>query len=438
MHGALDFDAIGSSRACGLAAKRLTEGRKSLSPYAELTARLAEAVADVELPRLIPDLSLRVVLGIGEEKVALAIGDGRVALADEAGEPDIVLAASSDTWAKVLESPPPATYHSFTAFQLANPNFELTGAPLAIARARPALERIFEQVVRAPAAAAAPVERDLGQVTGRYRTIRIGGVAHDIYYEEAGQGTPVLFLHTAGADSRQFLAQLSDVSLAKSYRLIAADLPFHGRSMPPLSWDGSPYRLTADLYLSWCTAILEGIVGERAIVAGGSMGAAMSMVLAAERPGHLLGIVAIEPPFRSKGRRNPFQHNANVHGSLHNAAYVRGIMSPMSPQAERRRASWIYSQGAPGIYPGDLSFYSDEFDGAVTAPRIDTRQTPAVLLSGDYDYSATPADGAKLAELIPGSVHVIMKGLGHFPMCEHPDYFRPYLAQALALVGQGR
>ncbi|MQB07959.1 alpha/beta hydrolase [Agrobacterium tumefaciens] len=409
-----------------------------MSFYNELLARLEDAIKDPELSRLIPDLNVSIALSVGDEKMTIKFSDGDVDLAPGAAQSDIVLSASNDTWGKVLQVPPPATYHSFTAFQLANPNFELSGSPLEIARARPALERLFELTVRAPAMPAPEVERDLKQVVGRYKTVNIGGIPQDIYYEEAGQGIPVLFLHTAGADGRQFLAQLSDTQLARSYRLIAVDLPFHGRSMPPLSWDGSPYKLTADLYLTWCTSILEQIVGEKAIVAGGSMGAAMSLVLAAERPEHLLGIVGIEPPFRSKGRRNPYQNNVNVHGALHNSAYVRGIMSPMSPQAERRRSSWIYAQGAPGIYPGDLAFYSDEFDGGATAPKIDASRTPTVLLSGDYDYSATPADGAKLADLIPGSLHLTMEGLGHFPMCEQPDYFRPYLKQALDFICQGK
>ncbi|MGV1795151.1 alpha/beta fold hydrolase [Rhizobium sp. A37_96] len=406
--------------------------------YSELTTRLRDALKDLELPRLIPNLNVRVALFVGDDKATITIADGTLALAHGAQDADIILSASPDSWGKVLQAPPPATYHSFTAFQLANPNFELSGSPLEIARARPALERLFELVVQTPVYDVAKADRDLGQVIGRYAIVDIDGVAHEIYHEQAGQGTPVLFLHTAGADSRQFLAQLSDTGLAASYRLIAVDLPYHGRSMPPLSWDGSPYLLTKDLYLAWCTAIIQQVVGDRAIVAGGSMGAAMSLVLAAERPDLLQGIVAIEPPFRSKGRRNPYQHNVNVHGALHNSAYVRGIMSPISPQAERRRASWIYSQGAPGVYPGDLAFYSDEFDGGVTAPQIDGSHTPVALLSGDYDYSATPEDGEKLAKLIPGSLHLTMPGLGHFPMCEHPDRFRPYLVQALEFIAQHR
>jgi pimeloyl-ACP methyl ester carboxylesterase len=164
------------------------------------------------------------------------------------------------------------------------------------------------------------------------------------------------------------------------------------------------------------------------------MGAAMALVMAAECPHHLRGAVALEPSFKSPGRRNPFQNHVGVHGGLHNSAFVRGLMSPTSPIGDRRRAGWIYAQGGPGIYPGDLSFYSEEFDGAVTAPRIDAARTPVALLSGVYDYSATPADGAKLAALITDSLHLVMAGLGHFPMAENPAGFRPFLLEGLRHV----
>jgi len=405
-----------------------------LGTYAELLTRLSDAANDVELKRLVAGLKLRVAVRVGPRTVSIDINDPEIRVSEEEASAEVTIRAAEESWSTVLQSPPPATFHSFTAFQLANPNFDLAGDPVDVARVRPALERMFEKAVRATAMAAPAVQRDLSLIKGSYRSLTIEGETHDVYVEESGQGTPILFLHTAGADGRQFQGQLSDVELAKSYRLVAVDLPFHGRSMPPLSWDGAPYKLTAERYLNWCSIIIGEVIGEKAIVAGGSMGAAMSMVLAAERPSLVAGIIAIEPPFQSKGRRNPYQHNAKVHGSLHNASYVRGLMSPMSPQGYRRRASWIYSQGAPGIYPGDLSFYSDEFDGAVTAPKIDSKQTPTVLLSGDYDYSATPADGAKLAERIPGSLHLTMNGLGHFPMCEHPDYFRTYFVQALDFI----
>jgi len=41
-------------------------------------------------------------------------------------------------------------------------------------------------------------------VTGRYAHLELGGKPHRIYFEEAGQGIPLLCLHTAGSDGRQY------------------------------------------------------------------------------------------------------------------------------------------------------------------------------------------------------------------------------------------
>ncbi len=35
-------------------------------------------------------------------------------------------------------------------------------------------------------------------ITGRYLRLDIGGTPHRLYFEEAGQGIPLLCLHTAG------------------------------------------------------------------------------------------------------------------------------------------------------------------------------------------------------------------------------------------------
>lgn len=399
---------------------------------AAVRERLAAAFDDAELPRLGAGLAATVRINCGADALCLRLDDGRPMWVETTTPAQIVIAADDEAWLKVLQVPPPPTFHAFTAFALANPAFAIDGDPLLIAQARPVLERVFERVTASPPVPVETPWRDMAQIMGRYHALQAESRPCDLFVEQAGQGVPVLCLHTAGADARQFQAQLADVDLGRDYRLVAPDLPFHGRSMPPRDWDGGPYRLTAATYLAWCVAIIEQVIGEPAVVAGGSMGAGMAMVLAAERPDLVRGIVAIEPPFQSKGRRNPYQHHVQVHGGLHNASFVRGLMSPTSPEADRRRAAWIYSQGAPGIYPGDLAFYSDEFDGAVIAPRIDASKTPVALLCGTYDYSATPADGARLAALIPGARLTVMEGLGHFPMCENPDLFRPHFVAGVA------
>lgn len=404
----------------------------SAAPVAErLRERLSLALRDPEFVRLGPALQINLTLRIDGSDLALVFENGCFGFGNARALPSIRLSAPASAWIKVLQNPPPPTFHSFTALDLVNPEFSIDADPLVLAQARPVLERLIERVVQAPQIAVVAPSRRLSQIEGRWAQINVRDTAYDIFVESAGQGVPVVFLHTAGADSRQFQAQLSDIALAERFRMIGPDLPFHGRSMPPATWDGGDYKLDLTTYREWCAAILKDVVGEPAIVVGGSMGAAMALVLAAEHPDLLRGIVAVEPPLRSKGRRNPFQHHAAVHGSLHNASYVRGLMSPQSPESYRRRAAWIYSQGAPGIYGGDLAFYSDEFDGAVIAAKIDAETTPVALLSGDYDYSATPADGRTLAGLIPGAYFEEMRGLGHFPMCENPDLFREYLLSAL-------
>lgn len=401
----------------------------------DLLERLGRCAVDRELARLAPHLDIEVRLNLGEgNSIQFAVRNGTLDLRSHVQNPQVIVTASAQKWAEVLRKPPPPRFHAFTALHIANDAFVIHGSDLLIAQARPALERIFELITETPATIGPAAPRDLGQISGRYYSVEAEGRCYEIYAETAGQGIPVVLLHTAGADARQYLDQLADVQLASRFRLIAPDMPFHGRSFPPLDWDGGPYRLTAALYEAWCAAILTQVAGAPAILVGSSMGAAMALHLAAERPELLRGVVAVEPPFRASGRINPYQNHVAVNAALHNGSYVRGLMSPKSPMARRRRAAWVYAQGAPGVYPGDLAFYVHEFDGAVTAPKIDANRTPVALLCGTYDYSATPDDGKRLAALIPKAHLEIMPGLGHFPMCENPKLFRPYLATALQHV----
>ena len=73
----------------------------------------------------------------------------------------------------------------------------------------------------------------LDTAIGRYMHVEIEGRPHRIYFEEAGAGIPLLCLHTAGADARQYRHLLEDPDVTKGYRVIAFDMPWHGKSNPP-------------------------------------------------------------------------------------------------------------------------------------------------------------------------------------------------------------
>lgn len=397
-------------------------------------ARLLAADGDAELARLAPGLAVTLCLACGPERRAFALSDGRVRAAPAEGA-DIVLSLTPEVLSRLSEVPPPPRHQGFTALQIAQPGARCEADPLRLAQARAALERVFECALAAPVRPAPRRARALSALRGRYHALQGAEGVHEVYADTAGQGpVPLVFLHTAGADARQFQAQLSDVALGEAFAMHAMDLPFHGRSLPPLDWDGAPYTLSAERYAGWVIAYLEQVVGAPAILAGCSMGAAITLEIAARRPDLLRGALAIEPPYQATGRVNRGQNDVAVHAGLHNGAFVRGLMAPSSPEGYRRRASWIYAQGAPGVYQADLGFYSLEFDGARTAPRVDAQALPVVLLCGHYDYSATPEDGARLAALMPGAQCVTLPDLGHFPMTEHPDLFAAPLEKALAFI----
>src|ERR1043166_851617 len=103
-------------------------------------------------------------------------------------------------------------------------------------------------------------------IVGRYFTVDIDGAAHRIFAEEAGAGTPLLCLHTAGADSRQYRHVLNDPEATSRFRVIAFDLPYHGRSTPPDQYWLTRYRLTTASYLAMVRAVWLALGLERPVV----------------------------------------------------------------------------------------------------------------------------------------------------------------------------
>ncbi|HSS82781.1 MAG TPA: hypothetical protein VLL30_03275, partial [Reyranella sp.] len=81
-------------------------------------------------------------------------------------------------------------------------------------------------------------------MTGRYLRLEIEGIPHRVYFEEAGQGIPLVCLHTAGADGRQYRHLLADPEITRRFRVLAFDMPWHGKSTPPDGWQAGEYRLT--------------------------------------------------------------------------------------------------------------------------------------------------------------------------------------------------
>ncbi len=264
-------------------------------------------------------------------------------------------------------------------------------------------------------------------IVGRYFSLH----GQRIYFEEAGRGLPLLCLHTAGADSRQWRHVLNDADITRRFRVIAFDLPYHGRSNPPDRYWLARYRLTTRSYLEIIRAVWQALELVRPVVMGCSMGGAITLKLAADYQDELTGVVGLEATAHAPGRYNDFLHHPAVHGGELCASYTLGLCAPSSPEDAKRENWWYYSQGGPGVYAGDVHYYSFDWDAREDVKRIDTRKCKVSLLTGEYDYSCTPAMSEAVAQAIPGARLRIMDGMGHFPMIENYPAFRPFLLPEL-------
>jgi hypothetical protein len=107
---------------------------------------------------------------------------------------------------------------------------------------------------------------------GRYLRLDIEGRPHRVYVEEAGEGPPLLLLHTAGSDGRQWRDLLNDADLTARFRCIAFDMPWHGKSSPPVGWEREEYRLTTARYTGLVMTMARALGLDRPIVMGCSIG----------------------------------------------------------------------------------------------------------------------------------------------------------------------
>ncbi|NNF80716.1 MAG: alpha/beta hydrolase [Rhizobiales bacterium] len=269
-------------------------------------------------------------------------------------------------------------------------------------------------------------------ITGRYMQLELWGTSHRIYWEESGQGIPLLCLHTAGSDGRQFRALMNDEAVTAHYRVIALDMPWHGKSSPPAGWEAETYELTTRKYLDLILAISSALELDRPVVMGCSIGGRVVLHLAREHPDAARCVIGLQ----SAGMVNPYYdidwlYRPDVHGAHVCAGMVSGLIAPTAPSEHRWETLWHYMQGGPGIFKGDLHFYTVEGDIMDHVGEIDTARCPIYMLTGEYDFSCSPEMSQTTADAIEGAKFQVMEGMGHFPMSEHPEAFKDYLMPVL-------
>src|SRR4030095_12567151 len=142
-------------------------------------------------------------------------------------------------------------------------------------------------------------------------------------------------------------------------------------------------------------------------------------------------LIALEAAdFQQPWTSTAWLHGPDVRGGEVCAALVSGLIAPQSPPVSRHETLWMYMQGGPGVFKGDLYFYRVDGDLREKVKSIDTKVCPLYLLTGEYDFSCTAEDTLRTAAPIPrGQVLIITlgaakpgrRGADHEPRRPLPD-----------------
>lgn len=369
------------------------------------------------------------------------------------------LAATTDHWQKffwkkddltgnVTADYPPRPYQSFWGMlRVIGPSGEVRLSEGSDVTAFAQYARVWRRVLdvmRDVVSGRAITNEDLGvvdepeedSVVGRYNWVNhteYGSVK--VFHESAGVGDQIiLFLHTAGSDSRQYHSLMNDKELQKKCTMYAFDLPAHGRSSLGTKQIPEAYALTEQAYIESISLVIEKLKltrNDNLILCGASM--AGHVCLAAAIQARKLGVRGVIPceGCAHLPLSQPIYEMKGNDSAILDPERVCGMIAPMSPGYYKQQIWWQYSSQGAGLFAGDLKFYFKGWDGRGRLETIDTKYCPVYMLTGEYDYSCTTEASKATSDMIPGAAFEAMPKLGHFPLTENPKAVKPFLLKAM-------
>lgn len=252
----------------------------------------------------------------------------------------------------------------------------------------------------------------------------INGLAVEI----DGNGEALLCIHGLGGSSNTWtplLAALSD------FRVIRPDLPGSARS--PLLAE----RLSIEGYAASLEALLAELGVESVHVMAHSLGTVVAQHLAVRNPGKIKSLALfgplVAPPEAARpnivARAAAARSGAAAMQEIADAI-VKGATSPET-KAEQPAVLALVRESVMRQPPEGYA-QSCEALAAAQSAEIERIGVPTLLVTGDQDGVATPANVAAMAARITGSRQVVFDGCGHWTTFEKPQRCMQELEQFYA------
>jgi len=236
----------------------------------------------------------------------------------------------------------------------------------------------------------------------------------------AGVGPLAVLVHGYPLDHRMWLDALHG-PLAAKRTLAAIDLRGHGAS--PGSGDAvhSMALLANDV-----AAVIRSLGDGPADVAGLSMGGYVAFALWEQAPRLVRSLVlantrAVADSDEARAGRDAAIATAVGLGRRALASAMLEKMLPAAADALHRARVFTMAESLPvESIVADLRGMKDRPDRQAMLPHI---AVPALVVTGELDPIATPAESAAMAKAIPGASLAVLPGCAHLAPMEQPDAF---------------
>jgi len=264
-----------------------------------------------------------------------------------------------------------------------------------------------------------------------------------LHYIEKGSGPAIVMVHGLGGQLRNFSYGMLDL-LAAHHRVILVDRPGAGYSIA--DEDSEPGIVEQGAILG---RFIETLGLERPLLVGHSLGGAICLALALDRPTGIRGLALIAPltqaqddvPEAFKGlaaipatmRRLVAHTLGTVMSRLTADRTLAAVFAPETPPADFAvRGGGALSQRPSAIAAAAADLASASTDMAAIATRYPTLQVPTAILFGREDAILDPKiHGERTANSIAGAQITIVEG-GHMIPVTAPEATASFVAATSA------
>lgn len=266
-----------------------------------------------------------------------------------------------------------------------------------------------------------------------------GGVR--LYYEEAGEGLPLIFVHEFAGDAQSWRGQMA--FFARRYRTIA----FNARGYPPSDAPEDPAAYSQAQAVDDIKGVLDHLGIARAHVCGLSMGGYATLHFGLTYPERALSLVVAGAGYGSGDRERFRQDSAFVLERFEEGMeavtefYAKGptrvqLMDkdPVSWGEFRARLAAGSARGHALTMQGVQMRRPSIFD---LGERMETLDVPTLIVTGDEDEPCLEP-GLFMKRKIPRAGLVVFPKAGHAINLEEPEGFNRAVLDFLTAVDAGR